>query len=377
TTDRLTTITGTNPATYTWDQDGQLQSKTDASGTTNYTFNVRGELTGVALPGGTTIAYTYGPDGNITSRTKTGGSTTSATNYLVDPNLAYAQVVAEYGADGHATSTYVYGDELLMRITPSGATDYHHDGLHSVTLLTDDAGNAVQTYGYDAWGNLVESTGVDDNSYRYTSERADEDTGLIYLRARWYAPNLGRFVLGDPLSGTAKVPLSSNKYLYANADPLDGVDPSGMMDLIEVSISEDIAGSLETGAEASGRIVVRQLGCQLLKAGAEEAITGVIYVFLDGITDLPYVGQSTREVDARLAEHIAEGKRTVKQVLARFEVVVENFVSKDGLRIAEQKVIDSLGGIIKENGEKNLSNVVNAISKNRGRLTAPFNALCK
>jgi hypothetical protein len=82
-------------------------------------------------------------------------------------------------------------------------------------------------------------------------------------------------------------------------------------------------------------------------------------------------------VDARLAEHVKEAKRTVDQVLARYEVVVEKFGLKDGIRLAEQKVIDALGGIIKEAEGRKLSNVVNAISKNRGRLTAAFNGLCK
>jgi hypothetical protein len=115
----------------------------------------------------------------------------------------------------------------------------------------------------------------------------------------------------------------------------------------------------------------------LIKVGAEEAVTAVIYVFLDGVTGLPYVGQTTRGVDARIAEHIKEAKRTVDQVLARYEVVVEKFGLKDGIRLAEQKVIDALGGIIKDAEGRKLSNVVNAISKNRGRLTAAFNGLCK
>ncbi|MGA9334840.1 MAG: RHS repeat-associated core domain-containing protein, partial [Rudaea sp.] len=250
-TDRLTGITGANPATYTWDTDGQLKSKTDTSGTTNYTFNVRGQLTGVALPDGSTIAYAYGPDGNIAQRTKTIGATTQTTNYLVDPNLAYAQVVAEYGTDGHATAIYVYGDELLMRITPSGTTDYHHDGLGSVIALTDDTGTAIQTYGYDAWGNLVESTGTDANPYKFAGERFDADTNLIYLRARWYDAQVGRFVAGDKYSGKEQMPLSLNKYLYANTDPINGRDPSGLFELVGEMETLQIGGILSNIATAT------------------------------------------------------------------------------------------------------------------------------
>jgi RHS repeat-associated protein len=383
-TDRLTKITGGDAATSAWDTNGQLQSKTAGSGasaqTTAYTFNSRHYLESATLPDGTAIRYAYAADGNLETRSRTQGGVTDTTHYLVDPNLAFAQVVAEYGDDGHATALYVYGDELLLRIEPAQSdktTVYHHDGLGSVVALTDDTGAAIQTYGYDAWGNRVESNGGDINPYSYAGERFDADAGLIYLRARWYQPELGRFISADDMDGREAAPASLNEYMYANADPLNGHDPGGHMDLVEVNISIDIQTSLSTGAQTSGRLILRKFGCELIKVGAEEAVTAVIYVFLDGVTGLPYVGQTTRGVDARIAEHIKEAKRTVDQVLARYEVVVEKFGLKDGIRLAEQKVIDALGGIIKDAEGRKLSNVVNAISKNRGRLTAAFNGLCK
>jgi RHS repeat-associated protein len=380
TTDRLTAVTGAGAATYGWDANGQLASRTRAGATTAFAFNARHQLESVTAADGSRIAYAYAPDGNLAARAKTQGGTTQTTRYLVDPNLAFAQVVAEYGDDGHPTAIYVYGDELLLRIQPDQGdriTVYHHDGLGSVVTLTDAAGVPIQGYGYDAWGNLVESTGTETNPYGYAGERSDPDTGLVYLRARWYLPEIGRFISADDVEGRDAVPLSFNKYLYAHVDPANGHDPGGHMDMVEVNISLDIQTSLQTGAQASGRLILRKAGCELIKVGAEEAVTAVIYVFLDGVTGLPYVGQTTRGVDARIAEHVAEAKRTVDRVLARYTVVVEKFGLKDGIRLAEQKVIDALGGIIKDAEGRKLSNVVNAISKNRGRLTAAFNGLCK
>ncbi|TCO33847.1 RHS repeat-associated core domain-containing protein, partial [Dokdonella fugitiva] len=175
------------------------------------------------------------------------GGATETTHYLVDPNLAFAQVVAEYGDDGHASAVYVYGDELLLRIEPeqsNKATAYHHDGLGSVVALTDDTGIALQTYGYDAWGNRVETIGADVSPYGFAGERSDADTGLIYLRARWYDPQVGRFTSSDSASGLRTVPLSLNKYLYANANPTGAVDPFGTMTLGDVGASIDIQGIL-------------------------------------------------------------------------------------------------------------------------------------
>ena len=247
-TDRLGAITGASAATYAWDSNGQLQSRTQSGQTTAFAFNARHLLSGVTLPDGSKVVYGYAADGYIASRAKTVGTTTTVVNYLTDPNLLFAQVVAEYDASGHATAIYVYGDELLMRIRTPGNTYYHHDGHGSIVALSDDSGNAVQSYGYDAWGSMVESSGSDDNPYGYAAERSDADTALVYLRARWYEPRTGRFVSADPTDGVDTLPISHNKYLYASGDPLTGRDPSGYEDLISLSAAMDIASDLAISA---------------------------------------------------------------------------------------------------------------------------------
>lgn len=284
-TDRLTGITGTGAATYTWDQNGQLASKTVGSGATaqktGYTFNDRHQLTGVTLPDGSTVNYTYAADGNISQRTRTIGTTTQTTNYLVDPNLAFAQVVAEYDTTGHPTAIYVYGDELLMRIEPSGNACYHHDGLGSVVAMTDDTGAAIQTYGYDAWGNAVESTGADTNPYQFAGERFDADTGLIYLRARWYDPAIGRFVSADSTGGRFVEPITLNKYIYTSDDPANRADPSGLFTLDEemevVEIGPIVSSQLaRIGGTAAGRGIVATVYKRAVIALAVGAATYVL-----------------------------------------------------------------------------------------------------
>ena len=226
TADRLTAITGANAATYAWDSNGQLASRTQNGKTTTYAFNAMHQLVRVTMPDGSKIEYGYQADGNIASRSKTlpSGSKTT-THYLVDPTTA--AVVAEYDDSGHPAATFVYGDELLARTRAGTQSYYEHDGLGSVVALTDAAGAATQSYGYDAWGNLVETTGSDDSAFRFAGERADLDTGLIFLRARWYDPQTGRFLSRDGIEGELRVPITQNKYLYANVDPLDKIDPSG------------------------------------------------------------------------------------------------------------------------------------------------------
>ncbi|MEO6687855.1 MAG: RHS repeat-associated core domain-containing protein [Dokdonella sp.] len=249
-TDRLKTITGANAGTYSWDVNGALASRTQGGVTTGYAFDAEHRLKSVTLSDGRVISYAYAADGNISQRSKSANGTTTATRYLIDSNLGAAQVVAEYDAAGHASAVYVYGDELLLRIAQGRNTYYHHDGNGSIVALSDDSGATVQSYGYDAWGNVLESSGSDDNPYRYAGERVDPDTGLTYLRARWYDSQVGRFISGDKLGGQDKVPVSLNAYLYGNANPVSYVDPSGFQaNLAEVSIDVGIVGIGATTAE--------------------------------------------------------------------------------------------------------------------------------
>ncbi|MFY9259850.1 MAG: RHS repeat-associated core domain-containing protein [Gallionella sp.] len=379
--DRLTSETktsGTISATtsYIWDANGNLTQKVEPTQTTLYTWDSNNRLIevkrgGIAATASSVATYQYDANGNRVSKTTADGKTVA---YLVDSNLPYAQVAQEKTTVGTVsdTTTYLYGIERIQMTRAGQGTYYHNDGLGSTRALTDAAGNVTDAYDYAAYGGLENHSGASANPYLYTGEYFDDAAGLQYNRARWYDANVGRFIAQDQFKGKSEDPLSLNKYIYANVDPIDNRDPSGMMtSLTELGVAENIGMAQQTGFQYVGRIVLRETGCQLIAAGAEEAVTATIYVFLDGVTGLPYVGQTVQGVDTRLNQHIEEGKRVVRQVLGRFEVVADRFNLKDKLRLAEQLVIDELGGI------SNLSNDVNAISKTRGRLRGAFSKLCK
>jgi RHS repeat-associated protein len=108
-----------------------------------------------------------------------------------------------------------------------------YDGGGSVRQLTSAAGAVTDTYNYDAFGNLLNSTGTTPNNYRYRGEQYDQDLGLYYLRARYYNPQTGRFLSRDPEDGTPYDPKSLHKYLYAGGDPVNATDRSGLATLVE------------------------------------------------------------------------------------------------------------------------------------------------
>ncbi len=88
--------------------------------------------------------------------------------------------------------------------------------------LLNYSGEVVKTYDYDAYGNELSRDLADENPFRYCGEYYDTETGLIYLRARYYDPNIGRFTSVDP----AKDGL--NWYAYCNENPIMYTDSSGL-----------------------------------------------------------------------------------------------------------------------------------------------------
>ena len=83
------------------------------------------------------------------------------------------------------------------------------------------------TYDYDAFGNLIHSTGTTPNNYLFAGEQFDLDLNLYYNRARYLNTSTGRFWSMDVEEGFDRQPLSLHRYLYTGANPVNLIDPSG------------------------------------------------------------------------------------------------------------------------------------------------------
>ena len=119
----------------------------------------------------------------------------------------------------NVTYNYVWGAELIT----NGSVYYIYNAHGDVIQLLDSDGNLIKTYDYDAYGNELTRDQNDSNPLRYCGEYYDVETGFIYLRARYYDPNTGRFISQDP----AKDGL--NWYIYCIDNPLNYLDPSGLI----------------------------------------------------------------------------------------------------------------------------------------------------
>jgi RHS repeat-associated protein len=186
------------------------------------------------------ISLAYDALGNRVSKTVAGVNT----QYLMDEQnpTGLPQVVEEV-VSGSVQRTYAYGYILLDQIQSINgamtASFYGYDGGGNVRFLTDAAGAVTDTYDYDAFGNLLNVTGATPNNYLYRGEQFDPDLGLYYLRARYYNPATGRFLTRDPEAGNRIDPGTLHRYIYATADPINQIDPTGRTATVDEGIDFD------------------------------------------------------------------------------------------------------------------------------------------
>ena len=280
---RLTSeTTSGDTITYGYDNNGNQIQKLSATEDIAYGYNYENRLVSVD-DNASLILYQYDVDGIKTRKTVDG----TVTKYLIDKNRDYAQVLEEIDGTGTLVVNYVYGDDLISQNRSGTDSYYHYDGIGSTRALTDDLGAETDTYNYEAFGTLLNKTGNTDNNYLFTGEQYDPNLGFYYLRARWMNPEIGRFVTTDLWEGVQNDPVTMHKYLYANANPVKYVDPSGRFSFMEtvtvVGLQCALVGAIMPNLNMLG---------YYYSAGRTDHYE-LIIGYGGGIGDGPYFGVST------------------------------------------------------------------------------------
>jgi RHS repeat-associated protein len=318
-TTKTETIAGvTTVATYTYDAAGRLASETRAGVTTNWGYDLNGNRTSVngtsvgtlddqdrILPAGG--SYVYNTSGTLASRI--GGSYT----WNKFGNLTAATVGANavtYGYDGQnrrvvrrvngvlqnqyiydgqlrivaettptATRRFAYAsrtnvpDAMTETVTATSVTTAYKivsDQLGSVRLVVKVSdGSVAQRLDYDAWGNIVSSTGTAIQPFGFAGGLYDPVTQWTRFGARDYDAGQGRWTSKDPSRWKG----GANFYAYANNDPVSWIDPNGRNPVV-VGIAVGIAFAMaaDSGPAAEGNSGWGFLGGFLGGAGAMLAI---------------------------------------------------------------------------------------------------------
>ena len=98
-------------------------------------------------------------------------------------------------------------------------TYFHTDALGSVVAASDESGNLLWRKSYRPYGEKLTDGEGKNNAIAYTGKPHDGETGLTYMGARYYDPEVGRFMGMDPAGVSASNPISFNRYAYANNNP--------------------------------------------------------------------------------------------------------------------------------------------------------------
>jgi RHS repeat-associated protein len=194
-----------------------------ADDTTTYAWDYENQLIKVVTPDGTVTEFAYDPFGRRIVKKVTVNSASTTTHYFYDNG----NILFDYDDAGTIGNRYTDGtatDEHLRVDTGKGKYYYHADGLGSIIAVTDTAGIVVQTYQYDAFGNLKDQKNRVKQPYAYTGREWDKETGLYYYRARYYDPMEGRFISKDPIGFDGGL----NLYNYTDSNPVNKIDPFGL-----------------------------------------------------------------------------------------------------------------------------------------------------
>lgn len=218
--------------TYQYDPRGNLIERSGPGGTRSYGYDARGFLTVVEENGSPIASFAYDPLGRRVE--VEAGGTVRRTVFSGFDELA----TTDGTGDVQAVATFGPGLDEVWAVTQLGPTPETLytvlDWQGSVTQLIDATGVRSE-YLYDAFGNLADAAGPDalgaDMSFGYVGRSWNADTELYYMRARYYAPEQGRFVSREPLllgAVLGYVPSSTNPYQYALNDPLMLNDTTGL-----------------------------------------------------------------------------------------------------------------------------------------------------
>lgn len=239
-------VGNTGTIDYSYNSADQLTASTKAGQSTTYNYDANGNVASIGsrtfisdladrliatTSSGTTSTYSYDGDDNRLSSTTTAGLDV---RYVWDPfaETGLPELALERTPSGALVRRYVNGPIGAISLTDSTTTFYYHeDPLGSITDVTEASGAAQWRYSYEAFGAQRSAVNVSgtapDNPLRFAGQYLDAETTQYQLRAREYAPEVGRFDSLDPLESAATSP-SISAYAYADGRPTILTDPSGM-----------------------------------------------------------------------------------------------------------------------------------------------------
>ena len=213
----------TNGTTYGYDAVGNMTSRPGQT----LAYNARNMLEQVSISGGPVMTYGYDASGNRLWKKQNGAvKTVWIGSYFEDRGSSeFCHVIVE----GHRVCTF----EVAKFQQPGGPPPLfrysHSDPLNTANAQTNQDGSLAQEYQYAAYGDQTYEMdpGASELLNRFTDQILDVETGLYYYGARYYDPQLGRFIQADTVTPDTYDPQQLNRYTYVNNNPFKYIDPTG------------------------------------------------------------------------------------------------------------------------------------------------------
>ena len=213
-------LTAYNGKTITYDAIGNPMT----DGTWTYQWQAGRQLKQMTKSG-TTIQFKYDHNGLRVGKVVNG----TETKYMLHGKLVTHLTV---GSDN--LHFFYDAQSRPAKVSFNGTIyTYIHNLQGDVVGLLDNSGTLVVEYKYDAWGKPIATTGSMAatlgvcNPFRYRGYIFDEETGVYYLKDRYYSPDASRFLSADILLGAADSVLLQNVFSYAGNAPVDNADFDG------------------------------------------------------------------------------------------------------------------------------------------------------
>ena len=267
---------GDDDTWYDYDADGRVVEIQNGTEVYGLDFNAFDRLEGIDFANDADdVYYLYDADGRRIGRELLNGSQIILTAPLPGSGLDSPYLIVD--ESNNLVMGYVYaGDQPLLRFDQNGPIYYLTDANGSVVGLVDQNGELVAQFLYDSYGNIIhsESTNVSlpssvGGDFRFQGMWL-EDTGLYFVRARYYDPSTGLFLSRDPVQPDINTPESFNPYQFVYNNSWVYQDPSGEIAFINYS-------QIKKGISLQAKDAILDFGGSLTTEILEQALslTGV------------------------------------------------------------------------------------------------------
>ena len=297
------------------------------------------------------VSFVYDTEGLRTSKTVNGERTV----FVWDGD----QLVMELSEGGKVKKRYIRGNDLIYADRGADNTSkelsqkqyYVTDSHGNVVQLTDEAGNVIRTYEYDSFGNEIKPDSKDDNPFRYCGEYYDKETKEIYLRARYYQPDKGRFLTRDTYTGEEDEPLSLHLYTYCGNDGVNMIDPTGHWGLTDGRyVHQDI--TKEALLNLNYMYILKNKQYELLLEGS---------IYPDFLNEEPeeqinFGGESSNTRVSSYYKKYKNTKNKVKKIKKKYKINMKN---KNMLHGKNTKRLKKLKKLLLKKLPKNIFNMKN------------------